>query len=62
MPPKEEKPEFEMHEYLMHLRYRLALYQFYRMTPPANLLIELKMTECLLKMETSDVDRINIKI
>ena len=62
MPHREERPVSEIHEYLMHLRSRLALYQLNRMTPPANLLIELKMTECILKMQTSSVDRINIEI
>ena len=46
----------------MHLRYRLAQYQFYGIAPPVNLLIELKMAKRLAKLETKDASGIDIKI
>ena len=36
----------------MHLRYKLAPYQFNRIAPPKDLLIELKMAERLVKLES----------
>ena len=62
MEPKEEKPLNEMQAYVMHLRYRLAQYQFYGMVPPARFLIELKMAESLAKLESKDTSSIDVKV
>lgn len=62
MTPEEKKSLIEMQGYVMHLRYRLAQYQFYGIAPPVNLLIELKMAKRLAKLETKDASGIDIKI
>ena len=62
MAPKEEKSLNEMQGYVMHLRYRLAQYQFHGIVPPANFLIELKMAERLVQLDSKDDGRIDIKV
>lgn len=62
MEPEEKKPLSEMQGYVMHLRYRLAQYQFYGIVPPANFLIELKMAERLAKPNSEDALRIDVKV
>jgi hypothetical protein len=62
MAPEEKESVNEMQGYVMHLRYRLAQYQFYRIAPPVNLLIELKMAERLAKLESKDDSRIDVKV
>ena len=62
MAPNKEKPLSEMQGYVMHLRYRLAQYQFYRIAPPVKLLIELKMAERLAKLESKDAHSIDVKV
>ena len=52
----------EMQAYVMHLRYRLAQYQFYGIAPPVNLLVELKMAQRLAVLELKDERRIDIEI
>ena len=62
MAPKEKKFLNEMQGYVMHLRYRLAQYQFYGIAPPVNILIELKMAERLAKLDSKDASRIDVKV
>ena len=62
MAPKEKKSLNEMQGYVLHLRYRLAEYQFYGIAPPPNLLIELKMAEHLAVLDLKDDNRIDVKV
>jgi hypothetical protein len=57
---EEKKTRTEIEKNVEHLRYRLARYQIVGIAPPVNLLIELKMAELLLKLETVDTKRVNI--
>ena len=57
---QKEKSLTEMLGYVMHLRYRLALYQFDGIAPPEYLLNELKMAELLAKLDSEDAARINL--
>lgn len=51
-----------MQAYVMHLRYRLTQYQFDGIAPPVSLLIELKMAERLVKLESMDPMRVSVKV
>jgi hypothetical protein len=51
-----------MQGYVMHLRYRLAQYQFYGIAPPVNILIELKMAERLAKLDSKDASHIDVNV
>ena len=62
MAPKEKISLNEMQGYVMHLRYRLAEYQFYGIAPPPNLLIELNMAQRLAKLDSKDPSRIDAKV
>lgn len=62
MAAEEEKPLSEMQAYVTHLRYRLAWYQFYRILPPAKILVELKMAQRLVALELKDDRYIDVKI
>jgi len=62
MAPKEKKSLNEMQGYVMHLRYRLAEYQFCGIAPPPNLLIELKMAQRLAILGSKDASRIDVKV
>jgi hypothetical protein len=62
MPPKDEKFLTDMQQYVMHLRYRLAQYQFEGIAPPVRLLIELKMAERLAKLNSKGVEHINVNV
>jgi hypothetical protein len=58
----EEKQSLtEIEKNVEHLRYRLAQYQIVGIAPPVNLLIELKMAELLLKLDSVDTIRVSIK-
>jgi len=59
---QKEKSLTDMQGYVMHLRYRLAQYQFGGIAPPVSLLIELKMAEHLAKLDSKDAVRINVKV
>lgn len=59
---KEKKSSNDMQAYVMHLRYRLTQYQFDGIAPPVSLLIELKMAERLVKLESMDPMRVSVKI
>ena len=61
MLPEEKKSLKDMKKNVEHLRYRLVRYQIARVAPPANLLIELKMAELLVKVESMDLMRVNVK-
>jgi hypothetical protein len=39
-----------MHKYVMHLRYKLALYQLDGVKPPQQLVTELSLTEFLVQL------------
>ena len=52
----------EMQKYVMHLRYRLAQYQFHGIVPPAKFLAELKMAQRLADLELEDNRHIDIEI
>lgn len=60
--PKEKKSLTDMQEYVMHLRYRLTQYQFNGIAPPVSLLMELKMAERLVKLESMDAMRVSVKV
>ena len=62
MEPEEKKCPNEMQAYVMHLRYRLAQYQFHRIAPPVKLLIELKMAMRLAELDSKDAHSIDVKI
>jgi hypothetical protein len=62
MQPKEKKSLTDMQGYVMHLRYRLAQYQFNAIAPPVSLLIELKMAERLARLDSRDAVRIDVKV
>ena len=62
MAPEEKESLSEMQANVMHLRYRLAWYQFRGIAPPVNLLIELKMAERLAEFDTKDAHSIDVKI
>ena len=57
----EKKSRTEIEKNVEHLRYRLARYKIVGIAPPVTLLIELKMAEHLLKLESIDTIRVNIK-
>jgi hypothetical protein len=56
------KSKTEIEKNVEHLRYRLARYQIVGIAPPVNLLIELKMAELLLELESIDTKRVNITV
>jgi hypothetical protein len=56
-----KKPRTDAQKNVEHLRYRLIRYKIVGIAPPVTLLIELKMAENLLKLESIDTIRINIK-
>ena len=57
----EEKQSLtEIEKNIEHLRYRLVRHQIVGIAPPVNLLIELKMAELLLKLESTDTIRVNV--
>jgi hypothetical protein len=60
--PEEKKLHIEIEKNVEHLRYRLTRYQIVSIAPPVNLLIELKMAERLLQLESIDTIRVDIKI
>ena len=60
--PKEKKSPTDMQEYVMHLRYRLTQYHINGIAPPVSLLMELKMAERLVKLESMDARRIRVKV
>ena len=60
--PKEKKFLTDMQEYVKHLRYRLTQYQFNGIAPPVSLLMELKMAERLVKLESMDAMRVSVKV
>jgi hypothetical protein len=59
---EEKKSCTEIEKNLVHLRYRRIQYQIVGITPPVNLLIELKMAELLFKLESIDTIRFNVAI
>jgi hypothetical protein len=59
---EEKKFRSEIEKNVEHLRYRLARYQITGIAPPVNLLIELKMAELLLELESIETKRVNIKV
>ena len=60
--PEDKKSHIEIEKNVEHLRYRLTRYQIVGIAPPVNLLIELKMAERLLQLESMDTIRVDIKI
>jgi hypothetical protein len=62
MVPEEKESLSEMQAYVMHLRYRLARYQFYGIVPPAEFIVELKMAQRLADLELKDAHSIDVKI
>jgi hypothetical protein len=59
--PEEKQSRAELEKNVEHLRYRLTRYQIVGEFPPAKLLVELKMAELLLQLESTDTIRVNIK-
>ena len=60
MLPEEKKSLTDAQKNVMNLRYRLTQYQIDGNTPPGSLLIELKMAELLVKLESIDTMRVSI--
>ena len=49
-------------QYVMHLRYRLAPYQLDEIDPPQYLLKELKVAECLARIELKACEKFRQKL
>jgi hypothetical protein len=58
---KEIKSLDTMKKNIKHLRNRLAKYQIVGIAPPVNLLIELEMAKCILKVELMDTMGVSLK-
>jgi len=52
----------KIQQYVMHLRYRLAPYQFEGINPPQYLLNELKIAERLVRIELRVFEKFRQKI
>jgi hypothetical protein len=59
MLPEEKKSLTDAQKNVMHLRYKLTQHQIDGNTPPASLLVELKMAKLLVKLES--IDTMNFK-
>lgn len=62
MMPQEKKSLTDKQKNVKNLRYRLTKYKIAGITPPESLLIELKMAELLVKVESMDTIRVNAKV
>ena len=62
MMPKEKKSLTDPQKNVINLHYKLAQYQIVGIEPPASLLVELKMAELLVKLESIDTIRVNVKV
>ena len=62
MMPKEKKSLTDPQKNVTNLRYKLAQYQIVGSEPPASLLVELKMAELLVKLESIETIRVNVKV
>jgi hypothetical protein len=62
MSAKEKKSLTDPLINVTNLRDKLTKYDTLGITPPASLLIELKMAELLLKVESIDTIRVNSKV
>ena len=62
MMPKEKKSLTDPQKNVTNLRSKLAQYQIVGSEPPASLLVELKMAELLVKLESIDTIRVNVKV
>ena len=60
MAPKEKKSLTDAQKNVMNLRYKLTPYQIDGITPPASLLIELKMAELIVMVESMDTMRVTV--
>jgi hypothetical protein len=58
MMPKEKKSLTDPQKNVINLLYKLAAGS----EPPASLLVELKMAELLVKLESIDTIRVNVKV
>jgi hypothetical protein len=58
---EEKQSRTELERNVEHLRYRLSRYQIVGEYPPVNLLIELKMAERLLQLESIETIRVNLR-
>ena len=54
MEPKEEKSPTDAQQNVDNLRNELAKHQLAGIEPPVSLLVELKMAELLVKLESTD--------
>lgn len=52
----------KIQKYVMHLRYRLAHYQLDEIDPPEHLLDELKVAECLARVESRECEKFRQKL
>ena len=52
----------DMQRYVMHLKQRLWQYQIDGVEPPSSFLVELRMAQHLLKLESIDTIRVDKKI
>jgi hypothetical protein len=62
MMPKEKKSLTDPQKNVTNLRSKLAQYQIAGIEPPASFLAELKMAELLVKLESIDTIRVNVKV
>ena len=62
MAPKEKKSLTDAQKNVMNLRYRLTQHHIDGITPPASLLIEIKMAELIVKVESMDTMRVNVNV
>ena len=62
MMPKEKKSFTDPQKNVANLLSKLAQYQIVGSEPPASLLVELKMAELLVKLESIDTIRVNVKV
>jgi hypothetical protein len=58
--PKEKKSLTDPQKNVTNLRYKLAQYLIVGSEPPASLLVELKMAELLVKLESIDTIRVKV--
>ena len=59
--PKELESLTEIEKNVEYLRYKLVRYQSLGIAPPVNLLIELKMAERILMLESIDTMKVSGK-
>jgi hypothetical protein len=62
MTPEEQKSLTNAKQNVVTLRNKLLQHQLTRIEPPASLLVELKMAELLLKLQSTDTMSVKYKV